>query len=109
MNNNIIKVTDETFKKNVIQNEKFVLVDFWAPWCGPCKTFVPILETVSKLYVGKLIVVKINIDDNPKIINTYQIKNIPTLLLFKNGKVIHSNVGVISQERLEHILNTTIN
>ncbi|MCK9990737.1 MAG: thioredoxin TrxA [Rugosibacter sp.] len=100
MSEHIIHVTDGSFKDEVLDATVPTLVDFWADWCGPCKMIAPILEEAAKDYAGKLRVVKINIDDNPKTPREYGIRGIPTLLLFKAGAVEAQKVGALSKSQL---------
>ena len=88
-----ISVDKENFSSEVLQNDKLVLVDFWAEWCGPCKQIGPILEEISSDYEGKLSVVKVNIDENPITPTNYGVRGIPTLLLFKNAELVSTKVG----------------
>src|SRR6185369_12319216 len=89
-----IQLTDATFDKEVLESTQPVLVDFWAPWCGPCRMLAPIVEEVSKEYEGKVVVGKLNTDDNPSTASRYNISAIPTMLFFKNGQVVDQLVGV---------------
>ncbi len=89
-----IPVTDATFERDVIQNDMPVLVDFWAPWCGPCRMIAPTVEKLASEYAGRLHVAKVNTDENPRWAQHYQIRGIPTLLLFKGGEVIDRLVGM---------------
>ena len=89
-----IPVTDIEFEKTVLQSEVPVIVDFWAPWCTPCKMIMPMLENIAQEYDGKLIVAKVNTDENPKWAIRYGIQGIPTLLFISNGKAIGQQVGV---------------
>ena len=86
MSEHIHYVTDDTFESEVLQSQQPVLVDYWAEWCGPCKMIAPILDVIAKDYAGKLKVAKVNIDDNPKLEEQYEIMTLPTLLLFKDGQ-----------------------
>jgi thioredoxin 1 len=94
------KVTDETFEADVLKNDKPVLVDYWAEWCGPCKMVAPVLEAISEEHGDKLDVVKLNVDDNPAVTQKYGILNIPTLGVFKNGEVVMELVGARSKSAL---------
>jgi len=96
----ILKVTDGSFKKEVMESKKPVLVDFWAEWCGPCRVIAPILEEVVKEIGDKAIIAKLNIDENPETPALLGIRSIPTLMLFKDGKVAGTKVGVQSKTAL---------
>ena len=94
------KVTDETFEADVLNNDKPVLVDYWAEWCGPCKMVAPVLEAIAAEHGDKLDIVKLNVDENPVITQKYGILNIPTLGVFKNGEVVKELVGARSKSAL---------
>ncbi len=96
-----VNVVDNTFDKLVLGSTLPVLVDCWAPWCGPCRAVGPILDELAVKYKAKLIIAKINVDENPKIGARYSISSIPTILLVKNGKVIDQLVGALPKEELE--------
>ena len=100
MSEHIHYVTDDTFASEVLQSEQIVLVDYWAEWCGPCKMIAPILDDIAKDYAGRLKVAKLNIDDNQNTPNTYGVRGIPTLMLFKNGAVEATKVGMMSKAQL---------
>lgn len=100
MSESIINVTDDTFEDQVLNSAVPVIVDYWAEWCGPCKMIAPILEEVSDEYQDKLIVAKLNIDENPKTPTNYGIRGIPTLMLFKGGVVEATKVGAVSKSQL---------
>ena len=97
---NIFNVTDQTFTDQVLKASVPTLVDFWAEWCGPCKTLAPILENISYDMDGKLQIAKLNVDDNPTTPITYGIRGIPTLILFKDGDVVATKVGSLPQSQL---------
>jgi thioredoxin 1 len=88
-----IHVSDSAFEKTVLNSPVPVIVDFWAPWCGPCKAVAPILEKIAKEYAGKLIVAKVNTDESSEYAVKYGVQGIPTMLFISKGKVIHSQVG----------------
>ena len=87
------KVTDETFEADVLKNDKPVLVDYWAEWCGPCKMVAPVLDAIAEEHGDKLDIVKLNVDENPVVTQKYGILNIPTLGVFKDGEVVKELVG----------------
>jgi len=108
MSDKILQVTDDSFEADVLQAAGPVLVDFWAEWCGPCKMIAPILNDVAEEYQGKVTVAKVNIDHNPNTPPKFQIRGIPTLLLFKNGQVTATKVGALSKTQLKEFLDSNI-
>jgi len=96
----LIEITDSNFKEEVLGSDLPVLVDFWATWCGPCKIISPIIEELAKEYNGKFKIGKLNVDENPKIATQYGIMSIPTLIFFKNGKVMEQAVGALTKAEL---------
>jgi thioredoxin 1 len=94
------KVTDETFEADVLKNDKPVLVDYWAEWCGPCKMVAPVLDAIAEEHGDKLDIVKLNVDENPVVTQKYGILNIPTLGVFKDGEVVKELVGARSKSAL---------
>ena len=95
------EVTDNSFEKEVMQAEKLVLVDFWAEWCGPCKMIGPALEELASEYEGKLIVAKVNVDENPNLPAQYGVRGIPALFMFKGGEVISNRTGAAPKASLK--------
>jgi len=95
-----INVNDKNFKKEVLESESSVLVDFWAEWCMPCRMVVPAVEAIAKKYKGKLKVCKVNVDEAPNTSSKYGIMSIPTLAIFKNGKIVDRVVGVLPEAEL---------
>ena len=108
MAENILHTSDEGFDTDVLQSDKPVLVDYWAEWCGPCKMIAPILEEVASEYGEKIKVCKMNIDENQETPPRYGIRGIPTLILFKNGEVEATKVGVLSKTQLQSFLDDNI-
>ena len=108
MSEHIHYVTDDTFAAEVLQSPHPVLVDFWAEWCGPCKMIAPILDELAETYGGRLKVAKINIDHNQKTPRNYNVRGIPTLMIFKNGKVEATQIGAVSKTQLSQMIDTAI-
>jgi len=104
----MISTSDATFEDDVLNAGTPVLVDFWAEWCGPCKTIHPILEELASSYDGQLTVAKLNIDDNPGSPQKYGIRGIPTLMLFKDGQVAATKVGAVSKNELKDWIDQTV-
>jgi len=96
-----ININDSNFKKEVLEESLPVLVDFWAVWCGPCLRLAPVIEQIAKEYQGKLKVCKLNVDDAPKTAADYEVMSIPTIAIFKNGKVVGKFVGALPKAELE--------
>ena len=95
-----IPVTDASFEQDVLNSEIPVLVDFWAPWCGPCRMVAPVVDEIAEQYDGKVKVVKLNTDENPGIAGQYNIRSIPTLMIFKNGQRVEQVVGAVPKATL---------
>jgi thioredoxin 1 len=108
MSEHIVHVTDQTFEPEVLKSEVPVLVDYWAEWCGPCKAIAPILDDVAKEYGSRLKVAKLNVDDNLDVPKKYNIRGIPTLMLFKNGNMEAMKVGALSKSQLTAFLDSNI-
>jgi len=94
-------VTDDTFKQDVLEASGPVLVDFWADWCGPCRMVAPILDSLAKEFEGKLTIAKVNIDENPMTPTQFSVRGIPTMLLFKDGKLVDTKVGAMPKGPLK--------
>lgn len=99
------EVTDGNFEESVLKSEQPVLVDFWAEWCGPCRMIAPAVEALADEYTGRVVVGKLNIDDNPDTPMKYAVRSIPTLLLFKGGEVVEATVGVTGKDQLAELLD----
>ena len=97
-----------TFKNDVISSKTPVLVDFWAPWCGPCRMVAPILDELSPVYEGKVNIVKLNTDENQDIANEYGIRSIPTMIIFKDGKVFAQRVGALPKSGIEEFIKSAM-
>ena len=108
MSEHILHVTDSNFEREVLLSGAPVLVDFWAEWCGPCKTIAPILDVVADEYAGKLTIAKVNIDDNPDIPARYGVRGVPTLMLFRSGNVESTQVGVLSKSQLKQFIDSQL-
>ncbi len=101
----VTPVTNATFESEVVKSTLPVLVDFWAPWCGPCRVVTPIVDEVSQQYEQRLRVVKINTDENPEIATQYGIRSIPTLMLFKNGQPVDRVIGAVPKATLSNTID----
>ena len=108
MSDKIVNLTTDTFKTTIAGATTPVLVDFWAPWCGPCKAIAPILEELAEEFAGQLRIAKVNIDDNAEIATEHGIRAIPTMLLFKNGKLVEQIVGMLPKATLKEKLQAQI-
>jgi thioredoxin 1 len=105
---NVLEISDATFDKEVLQSAQPVLIDFWAPWCGPCKAIGPVVEELSNEYAGKLKVVKMNVDDNPQTPSKYGVRGIPNLIVFKGGKVHDQIVGAVPKAHLVKAIDRAV-
>ncbi|MCF9033294.1 thioredoxin [Acinetobacter nectaris] len=105
---NLVNTTDADFKADVLESETPVLVDFWAAWCGPCKAIAPVLEDLSREYDGKVKIVKVDVTNCEETAVNYNIRNIPALLLFKNGEVVAQQVGAVPRSKLASFIDENI-
>ncbi len=102
------EITDSNFDAEVLQSKTPVLIDFWAPWCGPCRAIGPVVEQLAGEYSGKLKVVKMNVDDNPQTPSRYGVRGIPNLIVFKDGKVHEQIVGAVAKARLTQAIDSAV-
>ncbi len=108
MAENIVVLTDANFDEEVYNSDKPVLVDFWAPWCAPCNMLAPIIEEIAKEYSGKVKVCKMNVDDNPSTPGRFGIRGIPTLIVFKDGKIVDQIVGLVPKATIKEVLDRVV-
>jgi thioredoxin 1 len=109
-NSEFVKHADDSnFSAVVLKEEKLTLVDFWAPWCGPCRAIGPILEELATEYGEKINIVKVNVDDNPITASQYGVRSIPTLILVKNGTIQDTKIGLLSKNQLTALLDKNLN
>ncbi|MCX7697849.1 MAG: thioredoxin [Candidatus Goldbacteria bacterium] len=104
----VVEISEKDFEKEVLKSDIPVLVDFWAPWCGPCKMIAPIIEKIEKEYNQKMKFLKVDIDSNPNIASEMGIRSIPTLIIFKNGDMVEQVVGVVTEIQLKKIIDKVI-
>lgn len=108
MSDKIVHVTDTTFEAEVLQADVPVLLDFWAPWCGPCKMIAPVLDQLAEEFDGKVKITKMNVDENQAIPAQFGVRGIPTLIVFKNGQPVANKVGALAKAQLENFINASI-
>ena len=104
-NENLLHVNDADFESQILQSDVPALVDFWAAWCGPCRTVGPVVEELASEYAGKVKVAKLNVDDNKQTPAKYGVRGIPTLMLFKGGQVVDQIVGAVPKSRIKELLD----
>ena len=108
MGENITNVTDSTFETMVLKSEVPALVDFWASWCAPCRAIAPIVDEMAQEYSGRIRVTKMNVDDNPATPGRYGVRGIPTLILFKGGKVVDQLVGAVPKSQIKELIEKAL-
>lgn len=108
MSEDLIHVSDSDFEKEILKSDTPALVDFWAPWCGPCQRIAPIIEELAKEYKGKVKVAKLNVDESRKVATDLGIMSIPTIVLFKGGKVVDQVVGLVPKDRLKAVVDKAL-
>ncbi len=108
MAQNIIDVDDDSFEQQVLKSGKPVMVDFWAPWCGPCKAIAPTVEALEKEYGEKITFAKVNVDNNPVSPSRYGVQAIPTLIFFKDGEIADQITGMVAKEKLEESIKSVL-
>lgn len=108
MSNNIVSLSEATFDQIINDANKPVLVDFWAEWCGPCKMVAPLLEEIAQEYSDKILIAKLNVEENPNVSPKFGIRGIPTLLIFKNGQVVATQVGALSKVQLKSFIDAQL-
>ena len=109
MAEDILEIDDITFDAEVLKSDKPVLIDFWAPWCGPCRAISPLVEQLAGEFGDKIKFVKCNVDDNPISPGKYGIRSIPTLMFFKDGNVVDQVIGIVAKSKLEEVINKILN
>ena len=108
MAQNIIEIDDDSFENKVLKSDKPVMVDFWAPWCGPCKAIAPTVDALEKEYGDKMTFVKVNVDENPISPSKFGVQAIPTLIFFKNGEIADQITGMVAKEKLEETIKGVV-
>lgn len=108
MSENIIEVNQDSFQQSVLEAQKPILVDFWAPWCGPCRAVAPVVEELAKEYQGKVDFAKVNVDESPFIASKFGVMSIPTLIVFKDGKPAEQVVGFKPKDQIKKLIDKTL-
>jgi thioredoxin 1 len=108
MSQAILEVSDATFENEVVKSQTPVFVDFWAPWCGPCRSVAPIVEELASHYQGKLKVAKVNVDDSPEVAQKFMVTSIPTFILFKNGRAADRTLGAMPKGQFQQFIDKNL-
>lgn len=108
MAENMLELDDDSFEEMVLKSDKPIMVDFWAPWCGPCKAIAPTLEALGKTYGDQMTFAKVNVDENPLTPSKYNVQAIPTLIFFKKGQVAEQITGMVGKEKLENTIKSVL-
>ena len=108
MAENVRQISDNEFEQTVLKSDKPVFVDFWAPWCGPCRIVGPIIEELAPTYDGKMVVAKMNVDENPGVAQQYGVTSIPTLMIFKGGQVVDRAIGALPRAELQKFMDRNV-
>ncbi len=104
----LVHLNDTNYEEQIGKADRPVLVDFWAPWCGPCKAIGPVIEEIAETYKDRAVIAKINVDENQKAASAYGVRSIPTIILFKDGKIFDTIIGLVPKERLEELINKAL-
>ena len=104
----LLYLNDNNYEEEISKSGKPVLVDFWAPWCGPCKAIGPVIDELAETYKDRAVIAKLNVDDSRNAASTYGVRSIPTLIIFKEGKVFDTIIGLVPKERLEEFINKAL-
>lgn len=108
MADHVKQISDSDFEQSVLRSDVPVFVDFWAPWCGPCRIVGPIIEELAPTYDGKMVVTKMNVDDNPSVAQRYGVTSIPTLMIFKGGQVVDRAIGALPRSELQRFIDRNV-